>query len=105
MSARTAAWLVALLLAATVGFVGYLFVVQNSLRTTQLSLNLGFAAWELSQPLPVVALVGGAFGAGLLLGLLLLLPGWARRGRKLRQLEQEIALGGATRGEKRAEWR
>jgi len=69
-----------------------LFVVQNGARTTQLSLDLGFAAWQLKEPVAVPALFGAAFGSGLLLGVV---PMWIRglaRGRKLKQLERQAAL-------------
>lgn len=94
--------LTALLVALLVVFTGYLFVVQNSTRTTQLSLNVGFAAWQLTEPVQVPALIGVAFGAGFLLALMWLLPGRMRLAARVRRLEQEAAIGTADRG---AEWR
>jgi len=80
-----------LLLALVVGVVG-LFYVQNSARTTQLSLDLGFAAWRLQQPVTVPALVGGSAAVGFLLGFL---PVWMQslaRGRRIKRLESQVAL-------------
>lgn len=45
-----------------------LFVVQNRTRTSGLSLNLGFAAFELAQPLPVPVLMLISLGMGLMVG-------------------------------------
>lgn len=72
--------------------LGALFVVQNSARTTQLSLDLGAAAWQLERPVSIPALIGICFGAGLLLG-----GGWGgvrilRLGSRVRQLEQQATL-------------
>jgi len=80
-----------LVLALLVGVVG-LFYVQNSARTTQLSLDLGFAAWRLQQPVTVPALVGASAGIGFLLGFL---PMWVRgfaRGREVQRLRSQVAL-------------
>jgi len=90
MSGR--AWIVALVLLAALGFVTYLFVLQNSARTTALSLDLGVAAWATSAPLPVVPLLGAAFGSGFLVALVALLPRLAGQGRRVRALERQIAL-------------
>ncbi len=83
-----AALIIVLLLAGVLG----LFVVQNGSRTTQLSLDLGLAAWQLKQPMSIPALLGIAFGSGFLLGAV---PMWIRgmgNGRKARQLERQLAL-------------
>lgn len=69
-----------------------LFVVQNGARTTQLSLDLGFAAWQLKDPVAIPALVGITFGSGFFLGVV---PMWLRglsQGRKVKQLERQAAL-------------
>lgn len=89
MSRSTILKLVVFLLVAV---VGAMFVAQNAARTTQLSFNLGLVMWQLEKPLPVMALLGGAFGGGLLLGLALLGARSMRLSRKVRQLEQQIAL-------------
>lgn len=68
MSNRYVFWTVVVLLCIG-AFVAALFVVQNSARTTQLSLNLGFAAWELAKPVNLPALMGICLGTGWLAGL------------------------------------
>ncbi len=68
MSNRYVFWTVVVLLCIG-AFVAALFVVQNSTRTTQLSLNLGFAAWELARPVNLPVLMGICIGAGWLTGL------------------------------------
>ena len=65
MSAKTWVLLVSILL---LGTVGALFYVQNSLRTVELSLDLGFTAFKTATALPAPALLFGTFGLGLLLG-------------------------------------
>jgi hypothetical protein len=57
-------------LVVALGTLGYIAWVQNSAREAMLSLDLGFAAWELSAPMPVLGLVGIAFLSGLGLGVL-----------------------------------
>lgn len=68
-------------LVLTLIFVGLLalFFVQNSARTVDLSYDLHLWAWHFKQPQPVVLLLAGAFGGGLLAGLLLP-PLWRLRG-------------------------
>ena len=46
MTARGWMYVFLLVLAVALGAIVYLFIVQNGLRTTQLSLDLGFAAWN-----------------------------------------------------------
>lgn len=74
---------------------GAAFTVQNTGRTTQLSLDVGFAAWRLAHPVTVSALVWASFGAGLLLAGTWGLLRSAALARKVRQLEQQVALGSA----------
>ena len=83
-----------LVLIGLLGFGGYLFVVQNLGRSTQVSFDLGFAAWQLANPVSIPVLVGLAFGVGLGTGLLLTLPRMARISRKARTLERQVALSG-----------
>ena len=70
--------------------LGALFTIQNSGRTSDLSLDLGFYAVHLAAPQPLPHLLWVAFAAGLLLG-----GGWgilqwnATRGR-IRDLEQRL---------------
>lgn len=53
-----------------VGLVGTLFTVQNSSRTSDLSLDLWFAAWHLQAPAPLPVLLWVAFAVGLLVGVI-----------------------------------
>ncbi len=53
-----------------VGLVGTLFTVQNSSRTSDLSLDLWFAAWHLQAPAPLPVLLWVAFAGGLLVGVI-----------------------------------
>lgn len=78
--------------------LGALFWVQNSSRTTQLSLELwAVGAWQLAEPMSVpvliaIALVSGLLIAGVPLGLLLL-----SAQRKVGALQQQVAVhGGGT---------
>lgn len=69
-----------------------LFAMQNSAYTTGLGLNLGFAAWELSQPASVPALMLGSLLCGLGLG-----AAWGlTRSRRARVAPAD--LGGSTSG-------
>lgn len=74
----------------TIGLATY----QNLSRTTQLSFDLGFAAWQLPQPVVIPALMWGCFLVGFLLGALLFVGRASRASRKARRLEQELALAG-----------
>lgn len=65
--ARLYFWISVLVL---VGFIGTLFVVQNWERTSDISLDLYFVAWHLSNPVPVAPLLLAVFATGLLLGAL-----------------------------------
>jgi uncharacterized integral membrane protein len=86
-----------LLLVITLG-VSALFWFQNQAQTAILSLNLYFAAWTFSGPIPVATLMLGAAGAGLLTGLVLGGASGLANGRKVRSLERELALGGRRDG-------
>ena len=52
------------LVVVTVLVVGTLFVLQNGARETQLSLDLGFRAWQLQRPVTIPLLIAACFGAG-----------------------------------------
>jgi hypothetical protein len=94
---RTTA-LLTLVVIALVGGVGGLFWVQNQLRTTQLSLNLGFAAWELAQPVQVPALVAIAAGVGFAVGAVVF-GGWAASAsRRAARAESQLAVQSAGSG-------
>lgn len=85
---NTVAGIVAVLLIA----LGALFSLQNSARTTQLSLDLGFAAWQLEQPVSIPLLIGISFAVGVLVGGLLGLIRIVRLGSRVRELEQRVTL-------------
>jgi hypothetical protein len=46
------------------------FTIQNSTFDARLQLDLGFAAWRLSEPASVPVLMWSAFGVGLLVGVI-----------------------------------
>lgn len=82
-------------LVAAVALLVALFAIQNSSRTTQLSLDLGFAAWQLDREVPVPALLGGTLLVGLVVGAV---PLWWRSislAGRVRELESQQALGQA----------
>ena len=74
------------------------FTVQNSSRTTDLSLDLWVGAWKLADPAPIPMLMWGCFAGGAVL----MWAAGARRNmalsRRVRQLEQEMALAGRSVG-------
>jgi uncharacterized integral membrane protein len=70
------------------------FAVENSSRTTDLTLDLYFVAWKLKEPASIPVLIASAFGGGFGLGLLLLLARVFKLGRRVRVLEREVALSG-----------
>ena len=84
----------ALVAASSVLGVLVLFSIQNSSRTTQLSLDLFVAAWQLQTPVSIPLLMGSCLGAGWLLGALMFGLQSAGRARRIKALEREIALGG-----------
>jgi uncharacterized integral membrane protein len=100
MTPRGVLYGIVALVVLLLGSVAALFVLQNAARTTELSLNLGFAAWQLAEPLPIPALIGVSFGAGFLLATLLFGVRAITAGRRVRRLEQEAALNG-----ERSPWR
>jgi uncharacterized integral membrane protein len=82
--------------------IGALFAVQNSARTVQLSLDLGFVAWQLAEPMPVPLLVGLSFGSGLLIGAGVISIKAMQLAARARRLEQQVGIqsfasGGAKR--------
>ncbi|MCA9492826.1 MAG: hypothetical protein KC621_22990 [Myxococcales bacterium] len=72
-----------------------LFAVQNSSRTTQLSFDLGVAAWQLSEPVSVPALIAVCVGIGFLLGAVPLGLRSLRLGSRVRELEANVAVNQA----------
>ena len=86
---RIASLLVAITLLGFLSTVA-LFIVQNSARTTQLSLDLGLYAFKLQQPLAITALMGITFLAGVLFGAIPMTR-WAFRQRTAaKTLEQQL---------------
>ncbi|MDP2307003.1 MAG: LapA family protein [Pseudomonadota bacterium] len=71
------------------------FTLQNSSYRAPLQLDLWFAAWKLKSPVSVSALMWSSFGAGLLIAGAGLGFRGMRLGQRVRQLEQEIAMGSA----------
>ena len=72
----------------TVVGVGALFVLQNGERATQLSLDLGFRAWELRRPITVPLLIAVCFSSGLIVAGVPLGLRSLRLQSKVRRLEQ-----------------
>jgi len=95
---------VLVLLGILVVAAAVLFSVQNSTRTTQLSFDLGVAAWQLQQPVSVPALIGACFGAGVLVGVIAMGFRVAHLTSKVRQLEQQVAVGSIKDGAEPARW-
>lgn len=71
--------------------VAALFYVQNSLRVTDLTLNLGFWAGRLKEPVSVPLALYLCFGGGAAVGALLAGLGWARDRAKIEDLERKLA--------------
>jgi hypothetical protein len=84
-------WLTLLLLLA---FVVAAFTIQNSSFEAKLQLDLGVAAWRLASPVSVPVLMWTSFAVGAVVPALVLIARNARLNSRIRQLEQEIALGG-----------
>jgi len=80
-----------------------MFTVQNSSRTTLLSFDVYFAAWELSRPVPVSAVVWASVAVGALLVWIMGLRRRITMGRTIARLEQEALLRSAGRAEARGE--
>ncbi len=75
------------------------FVVQNSSRSTELSFDAYFGAWKLASPVSVPAVMAFCFGTGALTAWAVGLRARVQLQRRVRQLEQEMALRGVPRGE------
>lgn len=76
--------LIVLALVAGVALVTTLFVIQNGERTVDLSLDLGFWAAHLKEPVAVPVLMGITLAAGMVLGALPVASWGMRLRRKLR---------------------
>ena len=85
------------LTAAALGILSIVcFTIQNNSRTTQLSLDLYVAAWKLADQAPVPMLMWGSFALGASLAWLYNVRKGMAMSRRVRQLEQEMALAGRT---------
>ncbi|MFT4625754.1 MAG: putative integral membrane protein [Myxococcota bacterium] len=81
---------IAAVIVALVGGVGALFAIQNSSRTTDLSLDLWIVAYQLQEPISVPVLIGASALAGaVLVGFPLLVRSW-RLSSRARQLQQQL---------------
>jgi hypothetical protein len=81
-----------ILLYLTLVAVPILFVIQNRERSTELSLDLGFAAWKLADPVSIPYLLAGTLVVGVLFGLLI--PWlWQRRSRGADSFASETGAG------------
>ena len=80
-----------LALALLLGTVVALFSIQHGSRTTQLSLDIGFAAWQLDRAVPIPLLMAACAGGGLLLGAVPMGVRAYSRGRRVKQLERALA--------------
>ena len=69
-----------------------LFVVQNLSRTTQLSFDLQFLAWQLEQPVAIPILMGICLGTGLLMSAVYFVPKVLSLSSKVRRLERQTTL-------------
>lgn len=91
-------------LAGLVLFAIAAFTVQNSSRTTQLSLDLYLGAWKLVDPAPIPMLMWGCFVLGALAAWAVGLRQSIALSRRVRQLEQEMALSGKAATPKDGGW-
>jgi hypothetical protein len=86
-------WLGLAVLALVFG-AGLLFCIQNAARTTQLSLDLGFVAWQLERPVALPLVMGVCFLTGLGVGWVVASVSAAQRASRIRQLELNAAISG-----------
>ena len=84
--------IVTLIIGALVCGSAALFIVQNLSRTTQLSFDLQFLAWQLDEPVSIPILMAICSAAGLVLGLAYLGPKLISLSNQVRRLERQIAL-------------
>ncbi len=93
-----------LLLAAGIG-CGYLFWLQNSLQVVTVSLEL-WGMGRLGRQMPLPELIAWSAGVGFAVGLLPMFVLWWRRGSRIRQLEQQVAMSGSASSDSTASsWR
>jgi len=82
LSGKTLFTLISFLLFTLATATGVLVIYQNSLRMVKLSADFGVMAFELAEPVSVSALIGGSFGAGLVLGMVFVGYLWIRSHRR-----------------------
>jgi hypothetical protein len=95
VSARAWLWLFLLLLVAVGIGCGYLFWLQNSLQVVTVSLEL-WGMGRLGRKMPLPELIAWSGGIGFAIGLLPMFVLWWRRGSRIRQLEQQVAVGASS---------
>jgi hypothetical protein len=94
-------YLAALIAAVLAGVAGWMWWVQNSLQTVNLSFRLTEnLAWELTNEVSTPALIAVAFGSGLVFGAGVLFMSRMRLAAENRRLRQEIALSGNSKSSK-----
>lgn len=90
-------WLGFFLLLLAVG-VGVLFWIQNSSRTTDLTLDLGLVKVGLEHRISIPNLAALCFGSGFVSGAVLVGIRSLRQASRIRRLEQEQAITSAITG-------
>ncbi|MCB9681519.1 MAG: hypothetical protein H6733_08620 [Alphaproteobacteria bacterium] len=70
---KTVMWVVAALVVLLVGGAGWLAWAQNTDQIVRLRFDLGASvgAWQMTEPMPAVGVAAIAFGAGLVVGAVL----------------------------------
>lgn len=104
MSARGWLYLVLLVLVLALGGLGYLFWVQNSSQLVTVSLEF-WGGWRRGRTMPVPELIAWSAGGGFLLAFLPMFVFWLGRGRRIRQLEQQVAMNSTGSGDGASSWR
>jgi len=102
VSARVWLYLALFVLAASAVGTGYLFWVQNSGQT----LTLSFEFWGVGRygrTLTAPELMVTSVAVGFFIGFIPMFIGGLRKSRRIRQLEQQVAMGGS--GDNASSWR
>ncbi len=89
--------LIRLTVLLTLALAVVMFTIQNLSRTSSLSFDAYFWAWQLSRPVPVPFIIWGSFSAGVLLTGIVTWGRARRLARKVAQLEQDALLRSAGR--------
>ena len=96
---------IALVVLAIVGSILGLATFQNHTRTTQLSFDLGFQAWQLQDPISVPLLMWICFLVGFVISAMWFGGSAMRANSKAKRLEQQIALGSGGGSSSNDGWR